>query len=209
MSETQRQAATPTEGTANAQTLVTAPGQQTQPTTQQATESSPQSKTAPAEAAQASEPVYTFSSPEGTEFDGEVMKTYGDAAKELKLDPKAAQQLLDKVAPVMQARQAEQLTQMRNEWMEASKADKEFGGEKLTENLAVAKKALDAFGSQELRTLLNESGLGNHPEVIRFFLKAGKAISEDRYVNGNRGEGQGNQNRDFEGYAKALYGNQS
>jgi len=51
----------------------------------------------------------------------------------------------------------------------------------------VAKKALDSFGTPELRTLLNESGIGNHPELIRFMVRAGKAISSDTFVAGERG----------------------
>jgi hypothetical protein len=81
------------------------------------------------------------------------------------------------------------------EWETASKSDKEFGGDKFDANLAVAKKALDAFGTPELRALLGPydpknnpkgTGLGNHPEIIRAFLKAGKAISEDKFVSGTR-----------------------
>lgn len=211
MTEPQKAAATPTEGTANAQTLISGSGQQQQQTSQgQPSANQPQAQTPSsntAEAKPSAEPSYSFTSPEGVDFDAKVLTTFGEAAKELKLQPDAAQKLLDKVAPVMQARQAEQLDQMRTEWLEASKTDKEFGGEKLTENLTVAKKALEAFGSPELRTLLNESGLGNHPEVIRFFLKAGKAISEDRYVGGTRSASKGNSSGDFNQYAEALYGN--
>jgi hypothetical protein len=188
MTEPQKASATPTEGTADAQTLVTSTSTPQESQQQQSGEGqakSPQAPSSDAAPAQAqAEQSYTFTAPEGVEFDAEVLKTYGEAAKELKLQPEAAQKLLAKVAPAMQERQAQQLEQMRTEWLEASKADKEFGGEKLNQNLTVAKKALDAFGSPELRTLLNESGLGNHPEVIRFFLKAGKAISEDRFVTG-------------------------
>ena len=64
------------------------------------------------------------------------------------------------------------------------KVDKEIGGEKFTENLALARKALESFGTPELQDVLNMTGLGNHPEVIRAFYKAGKAISEDRFIPG-------------------------
>lgn len=210
MTEAQTGSATPTDVTANAQTLVTGLGQQQQQTkTEQPSPEQPAKDQAPsgdaAKAQAQAEPSYSFNAPEGTEFDAEVLKTFGDAAKELKLAPDAAQKLLDKVAPVMQARQSQHLEQMRAEWLEASKTDKEFGGAKLSENLGVAKKALDAFGSPQLRTLLEESGLGNHPEVIRFFLKAGKAISEDRYVSGNRQPAKSVQAGDLTSYADALY----
>lgn len=131
---------------------------------------------------------YEFKAGDGQTYDAEVMGAFADAARELDLSQDDAQKVLDKVAPVMAARQAQALEAMRNEWTESSRSDKEFGGDKLPENLAVAKKAMDQFGTPELRTLLNESGLGNHPEVIRLLYRAGKAISEDsRVVTGGQG----------------------
>lgn len=127
---------------------------------------------------------YEFVAPEGLKFDEAVVGAFSEVAKELNLPQDAAQKVLDKMAPVMAARQAEQLDAARTEWAGSSKADKEFGGDKLEENLGIAKKARDAFATPELRTLLDETGLGNHPEVIRFFYRAGKAISEDKVVGG-------------------------
>ena len=131
---------------------------------------------------------YEFKAPEGTQFDDAVIGAFSEVAKELNLPQDQAQKVLDKMAPVIAARQAEQFQAARTEWAEAAKTDKEFGGEKLTENLGTAKKALDALATPELRTLLEESGLGNHPEVIRVFYRAGKAISEDRFVSGQPGK---------------------
>lgn len=131
---------------------------------------------------------YEFKAPEGVSFDEGVIGAFSEVAKELNLPQDAAQKVLDKMAPVIQARQMEQFEAARNQWAEATKADKEFGGEKLEENLATAKKALDTFGTPEFRALLNESGFGNHPEVIRVFYRAGKAISEDRFVAGQGGK---------------------
>jgi len=45
---------------------------------------------------------------------------------------------------------------------------------------------MDKFGTPELTKLLNASGMGNHPEIIRAFYRAGKAISEDSFVGGSR-----------------------
>jgi hypothetical protein len=107
------------------------------------------------------------------------------------------------MGPVIAGRHAEVLTQAKAQWVEGARSDKEFGGEKLTENLAVAKRALDTFGTPELRTLLNESGLGNHPEIIRAFFRAGKAISEDKFVTAGSGSPKGAKDA-----ANALYPNQ-
>jgi hypothetical protein len=129
---------------------------------------------------------YEFAAPEGATLDDAVIEQFSEVAKELNLPQDAAQKILDKMAPAMAARQAEQIEAVRTEWAESAKGDKEFGGEKLQENLGVAKTALEQFGTPELRTLLNDSGLGNHPEVIRFMYRTGKAISEDGFVSGSR-----------------------
>jgi len=121
------------------------------------------------------------------QLDSAVLNQFSEVARDLNLSQEAAQQVLDKMGPVIASRQSEQLEQARNQWAEDAKADKEFGGEKLQENLSYAKKAMETFATPELRALLNESGLGNHPEIIRVFVRAGKAISEDRLVTGAQG----------------------
>lgn len=146
---------------------------------------------------------YDFKPPEGRNYDPEVMKVYTEVAKELNLSQDAAQKLLSKLGPPVEARQARELEQLRTVWTNDSKADTEFGGERLTENLAIAKKSLDQFGTPGLLSLLNESGLGNHPEIIRFFYRAGKAIGEDKFVGG--GQGGKNSAKSNADYAASLY----
>lgn len=125
---------------------------------------------------------YEFKLPEGVEFKAESLKELKDTAKELGLTQEQAQKIADLGAKQSQGF-AEQLVEQQKtltaEWAEQTTTDKEIGGDKLSENLGVAKKALDSFGSKELKTLLDQSGLGNHPEIVRFMVKAGKAISED------------------------------
>ena len=143
------------------------------------------------------------------ELDPEVLTAFGEVAKELDLPQEAAQKVLDKVAPVMQARQAAVVEQVKLDWANESQADKEFGGESLNDNLEIAKSSLNAFGTDALKSLLQESGLGNHPEVIRFMYRAGKAISEDSYVGNSLGaNAKGGIPKDFNGIANALYSNQ-
>ena len=143
------------------------------------------------------------------ELDPEVLTAFGEVAKELDLPQEAAQKVLDKVAPVMQARQAKAVEDAKTEWANDSKSDQEFGGESLEANLEIAKTSLNKFGTDALKSLLSESGLGNHPEVIRFMYRAGKAISEDSYVGNSEGaNAKGNVPKDFNGIANALYSNQ-
>lgn len=125
--------------------------------------------------------AYEFKMPEGVELDGKAAEEFTAIAKELKLSQADAQRIAD-VAVKMQQKQAETHVETVKGWAEQCKTDKEFGGDNLQQNLAVARKAIDAFGSPQLKELLNGSGLGNHPEVVRFAYKAGKAISEDTFV---------------------------
>lgn len=126
---------------------------------------------------------YDLQMPDGIELDKASAEEFTTIAKELKLDQAAAQKLAD-IAAKQAQRQVEAHTKLVESWVEQVKADKDIGGDKLEENLGIARKALDTFGTPELRDVLNASGLGNHPEVIKAFVKAGKAISEDKFVPG-------------------------
>jgi len=130
---------------------------------------------------------YEFKAPEGTELSSDVTDAFAGVAKELNLTQDAAQKVLDKMAPVLAQRQNAQVQAVQQEWREQSTADKEFGGDKLAENLGVARKAMDAFASPGLKQTLEQTGLGDHPEVIRMFVKVGKAISQDGFVTGQPG----------------------
>jgi hypothetical protein len=162
-----------------------------------------------AEKPQGAPEKYEFKAPEGREFDAEIIGKYSEIAKELNLTQDAAQKLVETMGPKIAERQMAQVEAIRNEWAQQSQIDKEFGGDKLNENMSVAKKALDAFGTPELRTLLVQSGLGNNPEVIRFMFRAGKAISEDTFVGSSPGAGgKPTGPQDFNAKAAALYSNQ-
>ena len=176
-------------------------------------ETAVESETSDQEAPKGAPETYEFNTKitdESAELDPEVVTAFGKVAKELDLPQDAAQKVLDKVAPVIQAKQAEQVEKARIDWAEESKSDDEFGGETFETNLEVAKTALNAFGTDPFKQLLSESGLGNHPEVIRFMYRAGKAISEDSYVGNSQGaNAKGNSiPKDFNGIANALYSNQ-
>lgn len=192
---------------------------------QQQTESKPEGdkqagETKPDEAKQGEEgkpegdkkPIeYDLKAPEGMQLDAEALGEFKEIAKELGLENESAQKLTDlgtKLAAKWEAKQVETIQQAQAEWAEQSKTDKRFGGDALQENLGVAKKALDTFATPELQQLLNQSGLGNHPEVINAFYNVGKAISEDRFVNGGKAPSNANQPL-MERAAKALYGGNS
>ena len=129
---------------------------------QDSDESSVESETSEQETTEGAPEKYEFNdkvadAPEV--LDPEVLTAFGEVAKELDLPQEAAQKVLDKVAPVIQARQAEQVEKARIEWAEESQSDEEFGGESFESNIEVAKSALNAFGTDPFKQLLQESGL--------------------------------------------------
>jgi hypothetical protein len=126
---------------------------------------------------------YKFDMPEGVEVDQASLVEFTGIAKELKLPADKAKALVD-IAAKREVARAEAFAKQVEDWGTQVKADPELGK---AENLATAKKTIDTFGTPELRDLLNATGLGNHPEVIRMALKIGKAISEDTFVTGRSG----------------------
>lgn len=76
------------------------------------------------------------------------------------------------------------------DWEAASRADPEFGGEKFAENLAIANRVFEAYDPQgEIRTMLAETGYGNHPDLIRFMLAIGRDLAPDRMVSASGASG--------------------
>lgn len=130
---------------------------------------------------------YEFNAGEGVEIDTDAMAEFEPVARELNLTNEQAQKLVDvypKILAGVQQRQVEAWQKQTEGWAETVKADKEVGGDKLTSNLSAAQRALDQFGTPELREYLDGTGLGNHPELVKAFIKVGKAMSEDGVITG-------------------------
>ena len=144
---------------------------------------------------------YEFTAGEGVELDSEALKDFEPVARDLNLTNEQAQKLVDaypKILAGVQQRQAEAWQKQTEGWAETVKADKEIGGDKLTANLSAAQRALDQFGTPELKEYLEGTGLGNHPELVKAFIKISKAMSEDGMVDGSN---QGQRSA-----AEVLYG---
>lgn len=153
--------------------------------------------------AQADGARYSFTAPEGVTYDAQVLDAYTKSAEKLNLPQDAAQKLLNDVYGTL----AQQTTQQRSQWADEVRSDPVLGGAQLDANIAVARKAIEAFGSPELVELLNVTGLGNNKHVISAFFRAGQAISTDRFVAGGSTTGK-SQARGSSDIARALYPNQ-
>ena len=102
--------------------------------------------------------------------------------KELGLSQIQAQKLIDTYSGQIQAdakASSDSYNQITKDWVDEAKNDKEIGGENFDENVGLAKRAIDKYGTPKLVEVLNQTGLGNHPEFIRLLTRVGKLIAED------------------------------
>jgi hypothetical protein len=71
--------------------------------------------------------------------------------------------------------------------------------------LDYAKRAFGQIGTPELSKLMDESGMGNHPEVIRAFSKVGEMLGEDSLVIGSGLGGNRTSPEDAKNEIQGLY----
>ena len=60
---------------------------------------------------------------------------------------------------------------IKTRWADQARNDPEYGGAKFDANLKKAKNLITRFGGQKLRNTLNETGMGDNPELLRFVWK--------------------------------------
>jgi len=133
---------------------------------------------------QSTDADYDFTLPEGFTANEELAGDLKALAKENNLSKEVAQKFAD-LGVKMQQQQAEAWQTQVDQWAEQVKADKDLGGEKFNENISLAKQALDKFGGQELKDLLQSTGFGNHPAIVKAFYNIGKSVSNDTLVVSN------------------------
>ena len=133
--------------------------------------------------------AYELTPPEGMTLDADTLALATPVFKDLGLSNDQAQSLIPvagefakKIADGMNTQILAGITAQRKEWFDTSKADPEIGGANWDKTLSTASMALDKLGATKgspFRTLLDDSGLGNHPEMIRMMKRVGEAIGED------------------------------
>jgi len=146
---------------------------------------------AAAKAAAAAEIVYEFKAPEGMTLDKAQVDEFTAIAKELKLPADKAQAVVD-LAIKAEIQRVEAFEAQKAQWADEIKNDKALGGDKLEETLATAKKVyslLPAAEAESFKAMLNESGYGNHPSMVRLLHAVGTALSEDKFVPGGTAPG--------------------
>lgn len=132
---------------------------------------------------------YELALPDGYALDEAIFSKAEPVMRELNLTNEQASKLAGVIA---EHRQAEVDAHIKTveEWGKQAATDPVIGGAAFAENVTVAKRALEYVGDSELRTLLDGSGLGNHPAIIRAFVKLGALVpKEDGLVRSERSGG--------------------
>jgi hypothetical protein len=126
-----------------------------------------------------------LTAPEKSPLTADDVKAVTELAKANKWTKEQAQAALEtqhKTVLAVQARQEAKLkadyNAMYDTYAGEIKADKVYGGDKLPETLAAAKRTLRAFVSAEDRAVLEATPFGNHPILIRILAKVGAQLGE-------------------------------
>ncbi|MDR1397387.1 MAG: hypothetical protein LBJ14_06615 [Desulfarculales bacterium] len=82
-------------------------------------------------------------------------------------------------------------------WRQEILKDPLLGGANLEKTRTNLARAVSEFGSDELKQLINDSGLGFHPEFVRFVNKVGLALAEPRGIKGSASGGGEPDNEQF------------
>jgi hypothetical protein len=134
-------------------------------------------------------PVYTdFKLPEGVTLDKPSMDAAQALFKEARLPQDQAQKFIDLAVSREQAaahKGVQAFVELQNKWVSEIKADPDIGGDKLAASLATAARAIDRLGVPGLKEALDLTGAGNHPAVVKAFVRLGQMVSEDRFQPGN------------------------
>jgi len=145
-----------------------------------------------------------FKLPEHFQTDEEAITQFSELITTLGIDNDKAQMLIDfAVNHTDQHNQSsaknDQETQHKAQqektaaMVQQAQQDREFGGAQLNQSMIMAQNALQSLGNDALIDMLEESGLGNHPEMIRLFYRVGKHMNEDQFVSTNSGSSSSNK----------------
>lgn len=133
--------------------------------------------------------AYELTAPEGMALDKESLDAAAPVFRELGLSNEQAQALMpvagqfaQKIADSLNQQILASVATERKQWLETARSDTEIGGANWDKSIATAAQGLDRLGfpkGSAFRNLLDESGLGNHPDMIRAFARVGKVVGED------------------------------
>ncbi len=139
----------------------------------------PQTPAPSAQAAQPTDPYAAVSLPENSSLSPETFAAFKQVAAEVNLTPDALQKWVSLEETRLQAAAQQAGEQQRQKLAGWARQTEQMFGSHWQEEVSKAVRAADLFGGPQLRQLLEETGLGNHPVMVRTFHTVATRISED------------------------------
>ena len=148
---------------------------------------------------------YELKLPKDSQLSEADQKRLTEYAKKQGLKKEAAQELLDAEETARKGyieSAVKERQKLLDSWVKETKNDKEIGGDNYNATVEQAKRVVKRFGTDEFVKELDESGYGNHKEVLRIFSRIGKAMDDDSFVEGKGG----NEDKEEKSVAEKFYG---
>ena len=137
---------------------------------------------------------YALELPDGSPLSAEHVRNLTEVARTHGITPEAAQILLSNQHDAATQIDADHHATWEGQvegWGKELKADPDIGGEKFKASMGHVHAALTSYWNPEFVTMLDETGLGNHPDFIRGLVKLGAAMSEPGApINGGPSKGK-------------------
>ncbi len=128
---------------------------------------------------------YELDIPKDMNFSDAERTHLNTVAKELGLDNNGATKLLE-ITKRNQQEQIHSHNELMSSWKDEILKDKHMGGSAFESTVAYAKAGLAKFDPEnQLFQLLEQTGYGNNPHVIRFLAAIGRSHAEDKVVLGS------------------------
>ena len=130
----------------------------------------------------------------------ENFASFKSLAAKLNLPTETVQKLVEWEAAIAasgQQKTESERAEILQKWEDQTK---ELFGPNYRREICRALEAADRFGGPELRELLEATGLGSHPTIVKTFQQISQQISEDESVSGRT------RHQTDKTFAEALYG---
>ena len=127
--------------------------------------------------------------PEDLPYNEEFERGFREFIHKIGLPDRAAGQIYSWYSGIV-LEQAKKDLERRNALLtEGQKKMQEEWKDKFDENVKITARAVEAFGGPDLLRFLDESGLGNHPLLVKTFYNIGRAMTEDQLADGYQAHG--------------------
>ena len=133
-----------------------------------------------AQDAHSQDPYETVCLPENSLLGADDLAAFKQAAAQIQLPAQG----LEKWLSYEEQRRQTAATQQRTQRAAWARQTQQLWGPQWQEEVGKAVRAADIFGGAALRQLLEETGLGNHPVMVRTFHAVAQRIGEDVSASG-------------------------